>query len=126
MSFIIRWAITGFSLFVANWLVDGIRVEGKESWVAYAIVALVLGFINAIIRPILKFLSCPLIILTLGLFTLIINGFTLLLASHIAVGWFHVGFYVDSFGSAFWGALVVSIVSVILTTFFKKELKECE
>jgi putative membrane protein len=123
MSFIIRWVITGFSLFVANWLLPGIRVSGK-AWIVYAIVALVLGFINAVIRPILKFLSCPLIILTLGLFTLIINGLTLWLASYISVKWFDVGFYVDDFWSAFWGALIISVVSVILSTFVRKELKE--
>lgn len=124
MSFIIRWVITGFSLFVANWAIEGIRVVGKESWVVYAIVALVLGFINAVIRPILKLLSCPLVILTLGLFTFIINGFMLKLASYISVRWLNIGFYVDSFSSAFWGALIVSIVSVILSTFVKKELKD--
>jgi putative membrane protein len=83
--------------------------------------AVILGLVNAIIRPILKLLSCPLIILTLGLFVLIINGFTLWLASEIAVRWFHVGFYVDGFWSAFLGALIVSLVSVVLTALFGEE-----
>ncbi|HGJ64328.1 TPA: phage holin family protein [bacterium] len=126
MSFVIRWVITGFSLFVANWILDGIRVVGKESWVVYAIVAFILGFINAIIRPILKFLSCPLIILSLGLFSLVINGFTLWLSSQIATKFFDIGFIVNGFLSAFWGALIISIVSTILSIFVKKELKNSD
>ncbi len=59
--------------------------------------AIILGLVNAIVRPILAFLSCPLIVLTLGLFVLVINGLTLWIAAGIAVRWFHVGFYVDGF-----------------------------
>src|SRR5579864_8543861 len=114
MKLLIRWAITGFSLFVAAWLVPGIRVRG-HGWTVFAVMALVLGLVNAVIRPVLKLLSCPLIILTLGLFVLVINGITLWLASAIAVRFFHVGFYVDGFVPAFVGALIVSIVSVILS-----------
>jgi len=120
MKLIIRWLITSISLFVANWLLPGIRVVGK-AWIVYAIMAIVLGLINAIIRPILKFLSCPLIILTLGLFTLVINAVMLWLASYIAVKWLDVGFYVDGFVTAFLGALIVSIVSVILSIFVKNK-----
>jgi len=73
------------------------------------------------VRPILKLLSCPLVILTLGLFVLVINGITLWLASAIAVDFFHVGFHVDGFLAGFLGALVVSIVSVILTAVLGEE-----
>lgn len=120
MKLIIRWVIVGLALFVAVWLVPGIRVEGN-AWFVYAVMAIILGLINAMIRPILKFLSCGLIFITLGLFVLVINGLTLWLASTIAVNWFHVGFYVDGFWSAFFGALIVSIVSVILSALVKKE-----
>lgn len=120
MKLLLRWAIASLALFLAAWLVPGIRVEGS-AWLVYAVMAIILGFINAIIRPILKFLSCGLIIITLGLFVLVINGLTLWLASAIAVNWFHVGFYVDGFWSAFFGALIVSIVSVILSFLIKKE-----
>ncbi|MGB3340751.1 MAG: phage holin family protein [bacterium] len=120
MKLLLRWAIASLALFVAAWLVPGIRVEGS-AWFVYAVMAIILGFINAIIRPILKFLSCGLIIITLGLFVLVINGLTLWLSSAIAVNWFHVGFYVDGFWSAFFGALIVSIVSVILSALIKKE-----
>jgi len=112
---VIRWLINFLALFAAAWLVPGISVDGGGGWTVFAVMALILGLVNAILRPLLKLLTCPLILLTLGLFSLVINGFTLWLSSWIAVNWFHVGFYVDGFWAAFWGALVVSIVSLILS-----------
>jgi putative membrane protein len=112
---VIRWLINFLALFAAAWLVKGITVEGGDGWTVFAIMAIILGLVNAVLRPLLKLLTCPLILLTLGLFTLVINGFTLWLSSWIAVNWFDVGFYVDGFWAAFWGALVVSIVSLILS-----------
>jgi putative membrane protein len=123
MRLLIRWVITSLSLFVAAWLVPGIRVEGN-AWTVFAVMAVILGLVNAVVRPVLKFLSCPLIILTLGLFVLVINGITLWLASAIAVKWFHVGFHVDGFGAAFLGALIVSIVSVVLTVLIREGTQE--
>jgi putative membrane protein len=121
MKLLLRWLITSLSLFAAAELVPGIRV-GHDAWGAFAVMAIILGLVNAIVRPILKLLSCPLIILTLGLFTLVINGVTLWLASAIAANWFHVGFYVDGFMAAFLGAMIVSIVSVVLTALVRDEL----
>ena len=86
--------------------------------------AVILGLINSVVRPVLKLLSCPLIILSLGLFVFVINALTLWLASAIAVKWFHVGFYVDGFVPAFWGALIVSIVSVFLNLLVREESRE--
>ena len=112
---VIRWLINFLALFAAAWLVKGITVDGGGGWTVFAVMAIILGLVNAVLRPLLKLLTCPLILLTLGLFTLVINGFTLWLSSWIAVNWFHVGFYVDGFWAAFWGGLVVSIVSLILS-----------
>jgi putative membrane protein len=70
---LIRWIIISLSLFVATWVVPGIRVE-ENAWTIFAGMAAVLGLVNAIVRPLLKLLSCPLIILTLGVFVLVING----------------------------------------------------
>jgi putative membrane protein len=123
MNLLIRWIIASFSLFIAAWLVPGIRVEGN-AWGAYAVTAVILGFINTIIRPLLQLFSLPIIFFTLGFFLLIINGITLWIASAIAVKLFHVGFYVDGFWSAFLGALVVSIVSMILSSLFRKREEE--
>ena len=92
-----------------------VTVEGGSGWTVFAVMAIILGLVNAVLRPLLKLLTCPLIILTLGLFSLVVNGFTLWLSSWIAVNWFDVGFYVRGFWAAFLGGLVVSIVSVILS-----------
>jgi putative membrane protein len=121
MKLLLRWLITSVSLVVAAWLVPGIHVE-NDSWTSFALMALILGLINAFVRPVLKFLSCPLIILTLGFFILVINALTLWIASGIA-GRLGVGYRVDSFGSAFFGALIVSVVSVILNALFVDEPK---
>lgn len=114
MKLLLRWLIIAVSLYVAVLIVPGIRVEG-DAWLAFTIMALVLGLVNALIRPILKFLSCGLIIVTLGLFVLVINAATFLIASNIAQNWFNIGFYVDSFWSALFGSVIVSVVSVILS-----------
>ena len=123
MKLLIRWVIVAFSLFVAAWLVPGIRVEGN-AWLIFAVMAVILGLVNAIVRPILTFLTCSLVIFTLGLFLLVINALMLWLASSIAVNWFHVGFYVDGFWAAFLGALIVSIVSVILSAFVRDPTRQ--
>jgi putative membrane protein len=123
MKLLLRWVISSLSLFVAAWLVPGIRVESSGLTV-FAAMAVILGLVNAIVRPLLKLLSCPLILLTLGLFILVINGFTLWLASAIAVNFFHVGFHVDGFFPALFGALIVSVVSMILTAVIGEERRD--
>jgi putative membrane protein len=122
MKLLVRWVIAALALFVAVWLVPGITVDGN-GWVVYAVMAVILGLVNAIVRPLLKLLTCPLILLTLGLFVLVINALTLLLASSIAVNWFNVGFYVDGFWPAFLGGLIVSIVTVILSALVREDDK---
>ena len=122
MKLVIRWLIAALALFLAAWIVPGIQVAPSAWWV-YAVMAVILGLVNALIRPLLKLLSCGLIILTLGLFTLVINALTLWLSSSIAVHWFHVDFYVRGFWSAFWGALIVSIATVIMSALFKDKEK---
>jgi putative membrane protein len=120
VSILIRWIITGLALFAAAWLVPGINVAGN-GWTVYAVMAVILALVNAIVRPILKLLTCPLILLTLGIFVLVINGFTLWLASEIAQRWFGVGYSVDGFGAAFLGGLIVSVVSVILSALIREK-----
>ena len=119
MKLLVRWVITSLALFAAAWLVPGIHVEGT-AWAVFAAVAIVLGLVNAVVRPLLKLLTCPLIILTMGLFVLIVNGVTLALSAWIA-NQFDIGFYVDGFWSAFLGALIVSIVTVILSALVRED-----
>ena len=117
-KFLVRWFVAAIALYAAVKLVPGISYDG--GWATLAAMALLFGLVNAFVRPILTFLSCPLIIMTLGVFLLVINGLMLLVASRLAA-LFGVGFYVDSFGSAFWGALVVSIASFVLNLFLRDE-----
>jgi putative membrane protein len=120
MKIIIRWAIITLALFIAAKLVHGIHIEG-EAWKAFILTAAVLGLLNALVRPLLKLLSCPLILVTLGLFVLVINTVILLLASSLTRLIFFVGFRVDGFWPAFWAALIVSIVSVILSGLVRED-----
>ena len=121
MKLIIRWLTTSLALFAAANLVSGIHVEDQEAWKVFAVMALILGLVNAVIRPFLKVLSCPLIILTLGLFTVVINAVSFMLASNIAQNWFNVNFYVDDFWAALLGSLIVSAVSIVVNTFIKDD-----
>ena len=118
MNLIIRFAAVMISLFAAAYFLPGIRVQGN-GWVVYAVMALILSLVNLVVRPILRFFAFPLTIITLGLFLLVINAVTFWLASWIAVHYFEVGFHVDDFLSAFWGALIVSIVSSVLSWLFE-------
>lgn len=115
MYLVVRWLITAIALVVAAWLVPGIRVQDSNAWLAVAVMAAALGLVNAFVRPLLTLLSCPLILLTLGLFLLVINAAMLGLASWIAVTLFGAGFYIDGFWSALVGSIVVSIVSFVLS-----------
>ena len=109
MGFLIRLIVNAIALLVVAHVIGGIHVSGI---LGALVAALVLGIVNAILRPILVILSLPLEILTLGLFTLVINGLLFWLVAAL-----HVGLWVDGFWSAFWGALVMSIVSWLLSMF---------
>jgi len=111
-SLILRWLISTLAIFVAVYLVPGIGFAGP-GW-ELGLVALVFGLVNAALRPLLTLLTCPLIILTLGLFGLVINALLLLLTAQIAAS-LGVQFTVDGFWTAVLGGLVIAIVSVILS-----------
>lgn len=115
MKLILRWVIIAVSLALAVWLVPGISVEPNTSAILlFGVMALVLGFVNAIIRPLLNLLSCGCIVVTMGLFMLVTNALAFWLAAYIA-NLLGVGFYVDGFLSAFFGSLIVSVVSFVLS-----------
>jgi putative membrane protein len=119
-KFIIRWVINAIALYAAVWIVPGIDYLG--SWTGILALALIMGLLNALVRPLLKFLTCPLIILTLGLFTLVINTFMLMLTSSIGQS-FGIPLTVDGFWSALLGSLVISLVSIVMSVIFRDELK---
>jgi putative membrane protein len=112
MRFFIRLLINAAALWVATRIVSGVTFTGDPLYLF--LVALVFGVLNALVRPVLTLLTCPLLILTLGLFTFVINGVILWLTSALS-GKLGIGFHVSGFWPAFWGALVVSIVSILLS-----------
>ena len=112
MPFLARLLVNAAALWVATRIVPGVTYEG--GWVPFLGVALVFGVINAFIRPVAKILTLPLILLTLGIFALVVNGLMLWLTSSISAS-LGLGFHVSGFRASFWGALVVSIVSAILS-----------
>jgi len=115
-SFLGRTVVAGLGLLVAIAIVPGIRYTGGAG--QFIILAVIFGLVNAVIRPILKFLSCPLVMLTLGLFVLVINAVMLLITQSLAqtIG---IQFAVDGFGAALIGAIVISIVSIFANMVFK-------
>lgn len=108
-GFLVRWLITALGLWVADQLLPGIAFTSTG---ALIVSALVLGFVNALVRPILIVLTFPLTILTLGLFILIVNGISLALAA-----WLVPGFAITGLWSATWGAIIVSLTSWVASHF---------
>ena len=119
-KFFLRWAINAIALYVAVQFVAGINFEG--SWTGLLWLALIIGLLNALVRPVLKLLTFPLIILTLGLFTVVINTIVLMLTSSIGQA-FNLGLTVDGFWPALLGSIVISLVSVVLSLLVRDELK---
>lgn len=109
---LLRWLISSLGIFVAIWIVPGIHFSGP-GW-HIGVVALVFGLLNALLRPLLYLLTCPLVILTLGLFGLVINAVLLGLTSALA-DQLNIAFHIDGFWPAFWGGLVISIVTTVLS-----------
>ena len=114
MYFLLRLLINAAALWVAIRLLDGIDHRG--SWWSLLVVALVFGALNASVRPMLKLLSLPLLVLTIGLFIFVINALMLLLTGWVSrlLG---LGFYVDGFWAALLGGFIVTVVSLLLSMF---------
>lgn len=118
MSFLLRVIINAVAIWLATLLLSGLEVMGGDSdagrVVVFLVVALVFGIVNAVVKPIVKLLALPLYILTLGLFTIVVNAAMLWL-----VGWLsemtEYGLRIDNFGTALLGALIISIVSFVLS-----------
>ena len=118
MAFLVRVLINGVAIWFATLILPGLSIVGGDSnWETLGIIlliALVFGLVNAIVKPIVAFISIPLYILTLGLFTLVVNALMLMLTAWITeqTDW---GLRIDDFGDAFVGALIVSVVSFALS-----------
>ena len=110
-AFLIRWLVTTIAVFAAEKLIPGIHCNSAGALLG---ASLLLGIVNAFVRPILLLLSIPFIIVTMGLFILVVNALMLMLVAQIVPS-----FSVDGFWSAFFGSIVISLVSWILSSFFR-------
>lgn len=121
-KFILRWAINAIALFLAVQILPGIDLASAPSSIIW--LALIFGLVNALVRPLISLLTCPLIILTLGLFTVVINTFMFWLTSVIGQS-FGIALMISDpvWWNAFLGGLIVSVVSVVMTLILKDELK---
>jgi putative membrane protein len=109
VGFLLRWSINLLALVVAAKLIDGIRIDS----IAMGILAAgIFGIVNAVIRPLVLLLTLPITVLTLGLFTFVINAVMLQIVASLVPG-----FTIETFRAAFWGGLVISIVSWVLNIF---------
>ena len=113
MNFLVRVVVNALALGAAAWLLEGISVGGgdtSEQALTLLAVGLIFGIVNAFIAPVIKLLSLPFIILTLGLLLLVINALMLLLTTRLAEA-FDLGWQVDGFGSALVGSIIITLVS---------------
>ncbi|MBK3644780.1 MULTISPECIES: phage holin family protein [Streptomyces] len=122
-NFVVKTIVNAGALAVAVWLLDKITLTGdstaKKAW-TLILVALLFGLVNWLIKPIVKLLSLPFVILTLGLFTLVVNALMLLLTSWLA-GKLDLSFHVEGFWTALLGGLIISIVSWALSVVLPDE-----
>jgi putative membrane protein len=117
LSFFLTWIVAAVSLVITTYIVPGITVV---SFPAAMLAAVVIGFVNAVVRPILTVLTLPLSILSLGLFLFVVNAISLSMASWLA-GAFSIGFAVDGFWPALFGSIVLSFVSGLIGQFVNAE-----
>ncbi|RKR89100.1 putative membrane protein [Micromonospora pisi] len=117
MGYLIRLVITAVALWVTTLLVPGIDVSGRsagENALTLLVVAVIFGVVNMVLKPIIHVVGCVFYVLTLGLFALVVNALLFLLTDWIA-GEFDLPFHVNGFGAAFWGGIVVAVVSWLIS-----------
>jgi len=118
VAFVLRWLITAVAVWVAAALVGGIHLDG---WQSTLLVALILGVLNAVLRPLLVLSALPGIILTLGIGLILVNTLLLAITAWIAGKFDSIRFAIDGFWSAFFGAILISLVSFLITRFIRPE-----
>ena len=119
MRFVLNWLLSSIAVAIAAAVVPGLVPFGaSEAWICFAGVGLFLGIVNSLVKPVLTLISIPATILTLGMFQLVINSFMLELASWLSVNVLGMGISISGFWAAFFGAIVVSVMSSILNGLF--------
>ncbi len=122
MTLIWRWLITAAAVWVTAYVVPGVEIEG--CWVDLLIVALVFGLVNAFIRPVVRLLTLPLTVVTLGLFTLVVNGLMVLIAAWFSDTLILEGGFLERFFTGILAAIVISLVSMVLSWFVGGDPKD--
>jgi len=117
-NLVLRWIIATAALLVAVSVVPGIHFTGEP--IELFLVAAVFGLVNALLKPLVTLLTCPLVLLTLGLFGVVINAWMLLATASLAGDW-GLPFAVDGFRPAFWGGILISLVSTALGSLLKEQ-----
>ncbi len=117
-SFAYRWLVGGLGLLAAIAVVPGLHYRGGV--VGFVLLALIFGLVNAVLKPLLTFLTCPLVLVTLGFFLLVINALMLWLTGALGrlIG---IEFYLDGFAPAFWGGIVIGLVSLVAAIFIREQ-----
>ena len=126
MGFLIRLAITAAALWITTLIVPGVEVTGRsgaDNALTLIVVALIFGVVNAVLKPVIKVFGCVFYLLTLGLFALVVNALLFLLTDWIARG-LDLPFHVDGFWAAFWGAIVMAVVSWLISVVVPDSLEE--
>ena len=126
MRFLLRVLVSAAALGVATWAVSGITLPAASGWSkagTLLVVALIFGIINATLKPLIKVVGCAFYILTLGLVALVVNGLLLWLTSWVA-GKLSLPFHITGFWAAFWGAIIVGLVSWVLNLFIRDKRSE--
>ncbi|GHJ50872.1 phage holin family protein [Micromonospora chersina] len=126
MGFLIRLAITAVALWVTTLVVPGVKVTGHNGFntvFTVVVVALIFGAVNALLKPVIKVIGCVFYLLTLGLFALVVNALLFLLTDWIARG-LDLSFHVNGFWAAFWGAIVMAVVSWLISVVVPDSLDE--
>ena len=121
MRFLLRVLVSAAALGVATWVVSGITLPAASGWEKVGTllaVALIFGIINATLKPLIKVVGCAFYVLTLGLVALVVNGLLLWLTSWVA-GKLSLPFHISGFWAAFWGAIIVGLVSWVLNLFIR-------
>ncbi len=117
---LVRFLANAAAIAIATWLIPGISLtnaQPQDQVLTILGVAVIFGLVNSLVKPLFKFAAAPLVLLSLGLFLMVINGVLMLLTSWLA-GQLGLGWKVEDFGSAFLGALLVSVVSFVFNAFF--------
>lgn len=126
MKLIIRVVITALALWLATVLVSGIEVQTSDTAkkvITLLVVAVIVGIINGVLKPIIKTVGCAFYVVTLGLIALVVNGLLLWLASYIS-GQLNLPFHISGFWPAFWGAIIVGVVSWLGNLFIHDDNKD--